>query len=86
MTRSDILSAITDIAQRHLERGEELSPEMRLVEDLRLDSIALLTLAIEVENHFRLRLDEEGVAGIQTVGELVETIEAALAVEGGEPT
>ncbi len=32
---------------------------MRLVEDLRLDSIRLLTLAAEVENRFRVILDEE---------------------------
>ena len=46
---------------------------MRLVEDLRLDSIRLLTLAVEVENRFRVRLDEVDEAGIETVGDLVAT-------------
>jgi acyl carrier protein len=51
---------------------------MRLVEDLRLDSIRLLTLAVEVENRFRVRLDELDEGGIETVGDLVATVKRKL--------
>ena len=54
---------------------------MRLVEDLRLDSIRLLTLAMEVEDHFQICLDEEDEAQIQTIGDLVGLIGHKL---GGE--
>ena len=53
----------------------KLRPEMHLVEDLELDSLRLLTLAVEVENHFRICLDEDEEAGIETVGDLVRVIE-----------
>ena len=79
MTRDEIVSVLAEIAAEKLERMDDLTERTRLVEDLRLDSLALLTLAIEVENRFRLRLDEEGVAGIETVGELVDIIAAASA-------
>lgn len=83
MRRQQILEELVRIAAEKLGRTEEISEDTRLAEDLRLDSLALLTLAIEIENHFRLLLDEEGVAGIETVGEIVDAIEAAQQSEPG---
>lgn len=65
------------MAREHLEWTLPLAPEMRLVEDLRLDSIRLLTLAVEVENRFRVRLDEDE-AGIVTVADLVAAVRRRL--------
>ena len=74
MSLSDgrIVDGIAEVARQHLGWKGELRPEMRLVEDLELDSLKTLTLALEVENHFRVCLDEE--AGILTVGDLVAII------------
>ena len=69
---AQIIDGIAEVARQHLDWEGELRPEMRLVEDLELDSLKTLTLALEVENHFRVCLDEE--AGIQTVGDLVAII------------
>jgi len=71
-----IIDGIAEVARKHLDWKGELRPEMRLVEDLELDSLKTLTLALEVENHFRICLDEE--AGIQTVGDLVAIIREQL--------
>jgi len=78
MSLSDrqIIDGIAEVALQHLDWKGELRPEMRLVEDLELDSLKALTLALEVENHFRVCLDEE--AGIQTVGDLVVIIREML--------
>lgn len=70
----EILTAIEEVARTHVEFEGELRPEMRLVEDLELDSLKALTLAIEVENRFQIRLDPEVEAGIKTVGDLVDVI------------
>jgi acyl carrier protein len=51
---------------------------MRLVEDLRLDSVRLLTLAAEVENRFRVCLDEQDEGSIETVGDLVAVVRKKL--------
>lgn len=77
-TDAEILAGITAVARKHLDRREPLAPEMRLVEDLELDSIRLLTLAVEVENHFRVCLDEEDDRGIETVGDLVAVVRREL--------
>jgi acyl carrier protein len=71
--RDGILEGIAEVAQKHLEWSGSLTPEMRLVEDLELDSLKALTLALEVENHFRVCLDPD--AAIETVADLVAAIQ-----------
>jgi acyl carrier protein len=82
MTRAEILAGVAAVAHEHLGLEREIGPEERLVEELGLDSIRLLTLAAEVENRFEIALDPEDEAGIATVGDLVATIEAKLAGRG----
>jgi acyl carrier protein len=74
MNDDTILAGIADVARLHLGWEGEVTPEMRLVEDLRLDSLRLLTLAAEVENRFRVRLDEQDEGAIETVGDLVAIV------------
>jgi acyl carrier protein len=78
MSDQAILAGIADVARLHLGWEGGLAPEMRLVEDLRLDSIRLLTLAAEVENRFRVRLDELDEGAIETVGDLVTIVRRKL--------
>jgi acyl carrier protein len=78
MSEEAILEGIAEVAWVHLGWEEELTPEMRLVEDLRLDSVRLLTLAMEVENRFRVRLDELDEGSIETVGDLVAAVRRRL--------
>jgi acyl carrier protein len=74
-----ILDGIAEVARRHLGWQGELAPAMRLVEDLRLDSLRLLTLAIEVEDRFQVALDEDDEAAIETVGDLAAAVGRKLA-------
>ncbi len=79
MTDAEILSRLAEIARKKLDYGGDLTVESRLVEDLELDSIRLLTLAMEVEDHFRICLDEDDEAGIVTVADLVDVVRRKLA-------
>ena len=74
MTDAEILSRLAEIARQKLDYDGELTVESRLVEDLELDSIRMLTLAMEVEDHFRICLDEDDEAGIVTVADLVAVV------------
>jgi acyl carrier protein len=78
-----VLEGIAEVARAHVGLAGPLAPEMRLVEDLELDSLRLLTLAVEVENRFRVRLDEADDAAIETVGDLVAAVERKLGEGGG---
>jgi acyl carrier protein len=78
MTDREILEGIAAVARAHVGFEGALRPDMRLVEGLGLDSLKLLTLAVEVENHFRICLDPEDEAGIETVADLVAIIRRQL--------
>ena len=70
------MTGIAEVARTHLQWQGELRPDMKLVEDLELDSLKALTLALEVENRFRVYLDQEG--DLVTVGDLVAAIKRQL--------
>lgn len=78
MSDEVILAGIAEVARAHLGWDGIVTPDLRLIEDLRLDSIRLLTLAAEVENRFRVLLDEGDEAGIETVGDLVAVVRGKL--------
>jgi acyl carrier protein len=79
LTREEILAGIAEVAAEFLEYEGELDPRARLVEDLGFDSLKLMTLAAEVENRFRVALDAADDAAIETIGDLVDRLEAKLA-------
>ena len=78
MTDREILAAIEEVARIHVGFSGELEPGLRLVEDLELDSLKALTLAVEVENRFRIFLDPELESTIVTVGDLVSAVRGRL--------
>lgn len=78
MTRDEILRGIEAVAREHLDWPGGLTPDLGLIEDLELDSLGLLTLAVEVENHFRICLEEQDEAEIQTIADLVAVVERKL--------
>jgi acyl carrier protein len=81
MTRQEILRGIEEVACEYLDRSFELRPEMSLREDLELDSLQWVTLAIEVENRFRIYLEDEDELAIESVADLVETVHRKLQAE-----
>ncbi|MEM8930079.1 MAG: phosphopantetheine-binding protein [Acidobacteriota bacterium] len=80
-SRAEILATVADIARQELDHEGPVEPSHRLVEDLELDSIRLLTLATAVEDHFRILLDEADETSIETVDDLLDVIEAKLTSE-----
>jgi acyl carrier protein len=71
-----ILAALAQIAREHLQWEGTLALETELVPTLRLDSIRLLTLVVEVENRFQICLDEGDEDDLVTAADLVRLIES----------
>ena len=74
MTRSEILAEIEAVAREHVGFEGRLREEQRLVEELELDSIKVLTLVVEIETRFRIVLEPEVESEVVTVGDLVGVI------------
>ena len=54
---------------------DALSPESRLKEDVGLSSVAMLYMAVSVENTFGIDLSEANMDQLVTVGDVVALIE-----------
>ena len=76
--RAALLRQVTDLARGRFGWSGELESEMRLVQDLGLDSLKLMELAVTIENHFQIRIDEASEVEIVTVGDLVDIIHRGL--------
>ena len=84
-----VLAGIADVARQHLQWTEPIARDLPLVEALQLDSLRQLTLVVELETRFRIRLDDQNETTILTVGDLADVIrrklEAKGPAEGGSP-
>jgi acyl carrier protein len=78
MTDDSILQRIREVARIHIGWQGSLEPQMRLVEGLGLDSIKMMTLALEIENDFRICLDPTHDDQLETIADLVKAIKSQL--------
>lgn len=56
----------------------------RLGEDLRLDSVGMLSLAVNLENRYRVRLVDDPTDPPRTVGDVLDLLEYALGASEGD--
>ena len=74
MTDAIILDGLRAIAKTHLAYEGDLPMDAPLVETLKLDSIRMLTLMVEVENHFEICLEEDDESSIENLGDLIAVV------------
>jgi acyl carrier protein len=75
MTRAEVL----DLVRAHLASELEIEPDRieegtRFKEDLDADSLDLVTLVMELEDSYGVRIPDEDAARIATVGQAVDYI------------
>lgn len=78
-----VLEELRRIARRDLELEREIVPTLRLKEDLRLDSMAMIVVAVGLENRFRVKLEEQDAGELATVGDLVALVARRVEEQGG---
>ena len=52
-----------------------ITPESRLVEDLKADSANVMVLILELESEFGIEVEDDVILGLKTVGDVVKYIE-----------
>lgn len=78
---SSVLSTLANIIQQSLKQSNadlEIRPEMSLVKDLDLDSLRMVDIVLDIEDHFKIRIMEEEVQSAFTVGDLASLVEHKL--------
>ncbi len=73
-SEAQVLAEIQKIAEAQLDFEGELKPDDELIRDLELDSLALVTLAVALEDHFKIALPDEESRQLRTAGELCQLI------------
>lgn len=78
-TKQDILDEIKTIFVDHFELEDgDVVPSARLGEDLDLDSIDAVDLAVTLKERTGERLDPEVFKQVRTVGDVVDAVHALL--------
>ncbi|WP_276926424.1 acyl carrier protein [Faecalibaculum rodentium] len=73
-----MLNKIKEVLTEALNTDPELVvPEARLAEDLEIDSLAAVELALELEDTFGIEISDEQLAGLKTVQDILDLVAAA---------
>lgn len=59
--------------------AEQVSPGQDLLLDLEMDSLSVFELAVDLEEHYGIRIDDEALDEIKTVGDIIRYIADTLA-------
>ena len=79
MTAQEVADGLKEIMAARLGlQVEQIVPEARLVEDLGLDSLDAVELAIAVERKFNIDVPEEELTKLKTVADMVKLVEARV--------
>jgi acyl carrier protein len=70
----DVLEEVRRIARAELAFEGNVDPSSRLKEDLELDSMSMIIVAVGLENRFRVRLEEEDAGVLTTVADLIDLV------------
>jgi acyl carrier protein len=74
-TREEILEWVRGVLRREFQfRDEELLPTTRLLEDLDLDSIDAIDIAVRMEEELDVEIEESDLKGLRTLGDVVELV------------
>lgn len=80
-----VLEEVRRIAQDELDYQGVIESASRLKEDLELDSMAMIVVAVGLENHFRVKLHEADAGALVTVADLARLVERRLVEQQGSP-
>ena len=81
-TPEEISDSVKEIFQKTLKVDPaKIQPETNLKDDLNLDSLDMIEVVYEVEDHFDVQIPEESIKDIQTFQQVVDGLQQAIAAK-----
>lgn len=74
--QADIEAEITRILAGFLKNPRPLSGDTDLIADLDLESVQVMELVMEVEDHYDIAIDLESLSNVHTIAELAAVVAA----------
>lgn len=79
MTYDAIFTKVSELLLMQLPvTPEKIKPEAKLIEDLGADSANIMILVCDIENEFDVQVDNEMLAQVSTVDDIVKYLEKTL--------
>lgn len=76
--REQLLTEVSKVLRSFCGVEFDVRESSRLAEDLQLDSVGLLSLAVNLENQYRIRIADDPTTPPQTVGDVIDLLQSAL--------
>lgn len=77
-SRNELIARFRQIATEVTERQVPEMTEAMAISDLGIDSLAMLEIVGEMERAFKIRIPDDQLVGISTVGQLVDLVHKRL--------
>jgi acyl carrier protein len=78
-TRADLLAMFREMATEIVERDFRAVDEPVRISELNIDSLGMLEIIGSLERRLRIQIPDEGLAGIETLRDLLDEVEKRLA-------
>ena len=76
MTEQEILAGLGEIIDEVAGvPAEDVTPEKTFVDDLDIDSLSMVEIAVQTEDKYGVKIPDEDLAGLRTVGDVVNYIQ-----------
>ncbi|MDG3011886.1 acyl carrier protein [Rhodococcus sp. D2-41] len=83
-TQEEIIANLAEIIEEVTGiEPSEVTVEKSFVDDLDIDSLSMVEIAVQTEDKYGVKIPDEDLAGLRTVGDVVSYIQK-LEAEGGE--
>ncbi|MET9212874.1 MULTISPECIES: meromycolate extension acyl carrier protein AcpM [unclassified Nocardia] len=75
-TQEEIVAGIAEIVEEVTGiDAEEVTPEKSFVEELEIDSLSLVEIAVQLEDKYNVKIPDEDLASLKTVGDAVAYVQ-----------
>lgn len=75
-TEAEIIKGLADIVEEVTGiEPSEVTPEKSFVDDLDIDSLSMVEIAVQCEDRYGVEIPDEEISKLRTVGDVVEYIQ-----------
>lgn len=76
VSQEEIIAGIAEIIEEVTGiEPSEITPEKSFVDDLDIDSLSMVEIAVQTEDKYGVKIPDEDLAGLRTVGDVVAYIQ-----------
>jgi acyl carrier protein len=78
-TRAELLAMFCETAREVVEKDFQVMTEETTISELAIDSLGMLEIIGSLERRLRIQIPDEGLAGIESIRDLLDEVEKRLA-------